>query len=44
MLFLKHFRHYYVKYAYAFILGVAILVLLDWYQLEIPRLLKVIID
>lgn len=44
MLRLKHFRHYYLKYAYAFILGVLILILLDWYQLEIPRLLKVIID
>lgn len=44
MLLLKHFRHYYLKYAYAFLLGVVILVLLDWYQLEIPRLLKVIID
>lgn len=44
MLFIKHFRHYYLKYAYAFLLGVGILVTLDWYQLEIPRLLKVIID
>ncbi len=44
MILLKHFRHYYLKYAFAFIFGVCVLVLIDWYQLEIPRLLKVIID
>lgn len=44
MLFLKHFRHYYLKYAFAFLFGVLILVAVDWYQLEIPRILKTIID
>ncbi|MDY0100710.1 MAG: ABC transporter ATP-binding protein [Bacilli bacterium] len=44
MLIKKHFRHYYLKYILSFLLGIAILVVIDWYQLEIPRLLKVIID
>ena len=44
MIFLKHFRHYYIKYGLAFLFGVAILVVIDWYQLEIPRIVKIIID
>ncbi|MCX5775867.1 MAG: ABC transporter ATP-binding protein [Firmicutes bacterium] len=44
MIFLKHFRQYYVKYALSFLLGIAILVAIDWYQLEIPRTIKTIID
>lgn len=44
MLLLKHFRHYYWKYLSAFVLGVLILISIDWLQLEIPRIIKVIID
>lgn len=44
MIFLKHFRHYYLKYGLSFVIGVAILVVIDWYQLEIPRIVKTIID
>lgn len=44
MIFLKHFRHYYLKYGISFFLGVAILIVIDWYQLEIPRTVKEIID
>ena len=44
MIFLKHFRHYYLKYAWSFLLGIAILIAIDWYQLEIPRTIKSIID
>lgn len=44
MLFLKHFRQYYFKYAWAFILGVLLLIAIDWYQLEIPRILSAVID
>lgn len=44
MLLLKHFRHYYIKYAWAFLVGIIVLVALDWYQLEIPRIIKIIID
>lgn len=44
MLLLKHFRHYYLKFLAAFALGILILVAIDWYQLEIPRIIKLIID
>lgn len=44
MIFLKHFRQYYVKYGLAFLAGLIILVSVDWFQLEIPRLIKTIID
>ncbi|MDD4154195.1 MAG: ABC transporter ATP-binding protein [Bacilli bacterium] len=44
MILLKHFRHYYIKYGLSFLLGVALLVVIDWYQLEIPRIVKTIID
>ncbi len=44
MLFLKHFRHYYIKYGLTFLIGLALLVAIDWYQLEIPRIIKTIID
>ncbi|MFA5421798.1 MAG: ABC transporter ATP-binding protein [Bacilli bacterium] len=44
MIFLKHFRQYYVKYGFSFLVGIALLVVIDWYQLEIPRLVKTIID
>jgi len=44
MILLKHFRHYYLKYGLAFLIGIAILVAVDWYQLEIPRIIKVIIN
>jgi ATP-binding cassette subfamily B protein len=44
MILLKHFRHYYLKYGLSFLLGIAILVVIDWYQLEIPRIVKTIID
>ncbi len=44
MIFLKHFREYYVKYSLAFILGVCILLAVDWYQLDVPRIIRTIID
>ena len=44
MIFLKHFRHYYLKYGVAFFFGMLILVSVDWFQLEIPRFIKLIID
>ena len=44
MILLKHFRHYYLKYGLAFLIGIAILIAVDWYQLEIPRIIKVIIN
>ncbi len=44
MLFLKHFRHYYIKYGLSFLFGVLLLIAIDWYQLEIPRTIKTVID
>ncbi len=43
MIFLKHFRHYYIKYGITFLLGVAILVAIDYFQLEIPKIFNLII-
>jgi len=44
MIFLKHFRHYYMKYGWSFFFGVIILVSVNWFQLDIPRIIKTIID
>lgn len=44
MLFGKHFRKYYLKFSLYFLLGAAVLVVVDWFQLDIPRLVGGIID
>ena len=44
MLFGKHFRKYYAKYALFFLLGAAVLIVVDWIQLDIPKLVGQIID
>ncbi|MFZ9138936.1 MAG: hypothetical protein ACO207_00580, partial [Bacilli bacterium] len=44
MIFLKHFRHYYLKYGWSLLFGLIILVAVDWFQLDIPRIIKSIID
>ena len=44
MILLKHFRHYYVKYGWAFLFGLIVLVTVDWFQLDIPRIIKALID
>jgi ATP-binding cassette, subfamily B, multidrug efflux pump len=44
MLFGKHFFKYYIKYGLYFLTGALILVLVDWLQLEVPRLVGGIID
>ena len=44
MLLSKHFRHYYLKYALYFIVGIAVLIAVDWLQLDIPKLVGGIID
>lgn len=44
MLFSKHFGKYYIKFLPFFILGIAVLVGIDWIQLEVPRLVGGIID
>lgn len=44
MLFGKHFRKYYAKYALFFLVGSAVLIAVDWIQLDIPKLVGGIID
>jgi len=44
MILLKHFRQYYIKYGLSFLLGIIVLIAIDWYQLEIPRTIKSVID
>jgi len=44
MLFGKHFRKYYLKYALFFLVGIFVLIVVDWFQLEIPRIIGSIID
>lgn len=44
MLLSKHFRKYYLTYALYFIVGIAVLIVVDWIQLDIPKLVGGIID
>ena len=44
MLLGKYINKYYLKYALFFIIGVAALIAVDYYQLEIPRILGEIVD
>ena len=44
MLFGKHFRKYYLKYSLFFLVGAAVLIFVDWIQLDIPMLVGRIID
>lgn len=43
MILLKHFRHYYIKYGWSFLLGILLLIGLDYFQLEIPRIFNQVI-
>lgn len=44
MIFGKHINRYYLKYAGLIILGLAALVLVDWFQLVIPNLYQMLIN
>jgi len=44
MLLGKHFRKYYLKYSAFFLVGIAVLIYVDWVQLDIPKLVGGIID
>ena len=44
MVFGKHINRYYLKYAWMLLLGLAALVMVDFLQLEIPKLYRMIID
>ena len=44
MIFGKHVNRYYLRYAPAFLLGVVTLVMLDYVQLLIPNLYKMVVN
>ena len=44
MLLGKHFRKYYLKYSAYFLVGIAVLIYVDWVQLDIPKFVGGIID
>lgn len=44
MIFGKHINRYYLRYALPLLLGLAALVAVDWFQLEIPKLYRMVIN
>ncbi len=44
MIFGKTVNKYYIKYLYLFIIGLISLILVDWFQLEIPEVMRQVID
>ena len=44
MIFGKHINRYYLKYAPSLLLGLAALILVDWFQLKIPELYRMLIN
>ncbi len=44
MIFGKTINKYYLKYIHMFLLGLIALILVDWFQLEIPEVIRTVID
>lgn len=44
MIFDKHINRYYLRYAAPLLLGLAALIAVDWFQLEIPKLYRMVIN
>ncbi len=44
MIFGKHINRYYLRYSAAFLLGLAALILVDYFQLKIPELYKLVVN
>ena len=44
MIFGKHINRYYLRYALPLLLGLVSLVAVDWFQLEIPKLYRMVIN
>ena len=44
MIFGRHINRYYLKYSYILLLGIAALVMVDYFQLEIPELYKIVVN
>lgn len=43
MIFTKHFRKYYLKYAYLLLIGILVLLAVDYFQLQIPEVTRDIV-
>lgn len=44
MIFGKHINRYYLRYAVPLLLGLVALIAVDWFQLEIPKLYRMVIN
>ncbi len=44
MIFGKHINRYYLKYSWILLIGIAALVLVDYFQLEVPELYRMVIN
>lgn len=44
MLFGRHINRYYLRYSWILLLGIAALVLVDWFQLKVPELYRMVIN
>lgn len=44
MIFGKHINRYYLKYAWILLVGLAALVLVDYFQLEVPELYRMVVN
>ena len=44
MIFGKHINRYYLKYVYLLLIGLAALAMVDYMQLEIPELYRMVIN
>ena len=44
MIFGKHINKYYLRYGWALLLGVLALILVDYLQLEVPELYRMVIN
>ncbi len=44
MIFGKHINKYYLKYSLLLLLGIAALILVDYFQLEVPELYKMVVN
>ena len=44
MLFGRHINRYYLRYSWILLVGIAALVLVDWFQLKVPELYRMVIN
>lgn len=44
MIFGKHINKYYLKYSYILLIGLAALIAVDWFQLEVPEIYNLIVN